>query len=227
LNTDRYLVIVAGGKGLRMGMDTPKQFLLVKGKPILMHTLERFIGSGISLPIILVIPEDQIKYWEQLCLTYNFDRTTLKVVAGGLSRDASVKNGLNELANDGIVGIHDGVRPLVSTDLIERAYRTAELTGSGIPAVALKESIRQKIDREWKHQDRALFQVIQTPQCFSVAKLKEAYGSVDSSKYTDDAAVYEAAGHPIVLVEGEYSNIKITTESDLPLLEYWLSKEKK
>jgi 2-C-methyl-D-erythritol 4-phosphate cytidylyltransferase len=218
------LVIVAGGKGLRMGTTVPKQFLIVGGKPLILYTLERFVSQGVKLPIVLVLPADQISAWEKLCEAYRVDTSTVQVVTGGETRDESVKNGLNVLPESGVVGIHDGVRPIVSAQLISRAYDSAERYGSGIPAVPLKESIRLKTDEHWKHQDRALFKVIQTPQCFDLKQLKKAYAQVKSSQFTDDAGVFEAAGFPVVLVDGEYSNIKITTESDLPVLEYWLNK---
>ncbi len=216
----KYAIIVAGGSGTRMGTDIPKQFLLLNGKPVLMHTLSKF--NGLSDEIILVLPEAQIAYWKELCAQYQFSLSH-KIVAGGNERFYSVLNGLSSITSEeGLVAIHDGVRPCVSVDLIQRTYEEATQYGSAIAAVKSKDSLRKVTPTGTEAVDRSHYFLVQTPQTFSLQKLKEAYHRSYQSFFTDDASVFEANGSAIQLVEGDYKNIKITTPEDLPLAELYL-----
>ncbi len=216
---NQYALVVAGGSGLRMGTEIPKQFLLLKGKPVLMHTLQKFSNCK---QIVLVLPEAQLAYWNELCTKYNFSLPHT-IVKGGNERFYSVLNGLNALPNDGLVAIHDGVRPCVSIDVINEAFATAEKLGNAIVAVPSKDSIRMVNDGKSVGVDRSKYYLIQTPQVFNLTLLKEAYSSTTyQTTFTDDASVFEQAGHSINLVKGEYTNIKITTPEDLPLAELFL-----
>lgn len=216
---NQYALVVAGGSGLRMGTDIPKQFLLLKGEPVLMHTLRKFKSCR---HIVLVLPAAQIVYWNELCAKYNFTLPHT-VVEGGNERFYSVLNGLNALPADGLVAIHDGVRPCVSIDVINEAFATAEKLGNAIVAVPSKDSIRMVDGGKSVAVDRSKYYLIQTPQVFNLSLLKEAYSSaVYQTTFTDDASVFEHAGYQINLVKGEYANIKITTPEDLPLAELFL-----
>lgn len=215
----RYALVVAGGKGIRMGSNTPKQFLLLKSMPILMRTLLQFHLCDTSINILLVLPAGEMSHWQELCLQYNF-AVPHQLVVGGGSRTKSVSNGLASIGNDeGLVAIHDGVRPLVDTQLIERCYNVAADKGNAIASVLLKDSIRWKEGKNNKAMDRSLFRLIQTPQTFWIGQIKEAYSTLSDGTMTDDASVLEAAGHDIHLVEGSYRNIKITTKEDILIAE--------
>lgn len=216
---NQYALVVAGGSGLRMGTEIPKQFLLLKGEPVLMHTLRKFKSCR---HIVLVLPAAQIGYWNELCAKYNFTLPHT-IVEGGNERFYSVLNGLNALPADGLVAIHDGVRPCVSKDVINEAFATAENLGNAIVAVPSKDSIRMVDDGKSVAVDRSKYYLIQTPQVFNLSLLKEAYSSTAyQTTFTDDASVFEHAGYQINLVKGEYANIKITTPEDLPLAELFL-----
>jgi 2-C-methyl-D-erythritol 4-phosphate cytidylyltransferase len=213
----RYALIVAGGKGLRMGSDIPKQFMLLNGLPVLMHTLRAFEKHCDEL--ILVLPKEQMDYWGKLCTDFDF-KIKHKMVFGGNTRFASVSNGLKSIKQDSLVAIHDGVRPLMSDDLIEQSYITAENDGSAVAAVKLKDTIRSFTTT----LDREQFRLVQTPQTFVSSKIIDAYefaSILDSEgkSFTDDASVYEKSGYQITLIEGEYKNIKITTPEDLLIAE--------
>ena len=206
-------LIVAGGKGERMNSAVPKQFLLLKGVPILMHTLKQFSHFK---KIVLVLPSTQFDYWHSLCNTYNF---TLKytLVAGGETRFHSVKNGLEKVEANSIVAIHDGVRPLVSTSLINRLISQAKDGVGVIPIVPVKDSFREVEGEKSIQIERSnLFQV-QTPQCFLSKDIKEAYAQNTSDIFTDDASVFESNGGGITTCLGESRNIKITTKEDLKI----------
>lgn len=209
-----YALIVAGGKGTRIKSKLPKQFLELDGKPILLHTLEAFIRYNESIQIILVLPDDDFPIWRSICERYHF---TYPVVLqkGGDTRFQSVKNGLEKIDGDGCVAIHDGVRPLVSEDIIGASFRLAAVHQSAVAAVRLKESIRMTDQDTTKSMDRSRFRLIQTPQTFNVALIKEAYQIKEDTSLTDDASVAERSGHLISLFEGSYENIKITTGEDL------------
>ncbi|MDD4921948.1 MAG: 2-C-methyl-D-erythritol 4-phosphate cytidylyltransferase [Bacteroidales bacterium] len=214
----RYAIIVAGGKGLRMGAAIPKQFLLLSGRPLLMHTIEAFYLSDPEISLILVLPESQQAYWKDLCSKYDF-KLPCQIVNGGDTRYESVKNGLALTGDKGLVAVHDGVRPFISPDLIERCYAAAAEFGAVVPVTQLTESIR-RLDGETSFSvRREIFRSVQTPQVFRVDLLKKAYLSSYSELFTDDASVVEAAGFKVELVEGNPENIKITTTIDLLMAE--------
>ena len=212
-----YAIIVAGGKGLRMGGDVPKQFLPINGKPILMHTIEAFRKALDGIEIILVLPADQHEYWQKLCKDYNFCSPEL-IAKGGETRFHSVKNGLALLPDDedAVVGIHDGVRPFVSKETIQRCYAAAAGGRAVVPVVPVVETIRQILpDGKSITRPRDEYRLVQTPQTFPLVMLKKAYEQPYSETFTDDASVVEAMGEEILMVEGNRENIKITTPSDL------------
>jgi 2-C-methyl-D-erythritol 4-phosphate cytidylyltransferase len=214
-----YAIIVAGGTGTRMGSGTPKQFIPLMGKPILMHTVEVFHSYSPECTLIVVLPENQILHWEELCRKHGF-RINHRVVRGGSSRFQSVKNGLALVEEENsLVAIHDGVRPLVRIEIISASFRLAELHGSAIAAVRLKESIRVTNKDGTRAMDRSSFRLIQTPQSFQFKLIRNAYELEETSDLTDDASVAEKMGVRISLFEGSYENIKITTPEDLILAE--------
>lgn len=209
-----YAVVVAGGSGTRMGTAMPKQFLEVGGRPVLARTLERLHAAVPLRRLILVLPQDQIGTWQQLAKSCGcvvpHDITT-----GGPTRFASVQNGLALLEGDGIVAIHDGVRPFVSAAVVRQSFEEAAAHGSALTVVHPKESLRQVLaDGRSVAAERAAFRIVQTPQTFDLSLIRAAYQQPDSG-FTDDASVAEAAGHPIRLIAGNYENIKITTPEDL------------
>ena len=215
-----YAIIVAGGKGLRMGGEVPKQFLPIEGKPILMHTIEAFRKALDGVEIVLVLPADQHNYWQKLCKDHNF--YTPKLIAkGGETRFHSVKNGLVLLPNDeeAVVGVHDGVRPFVSKETILRCYEAAAQGQAVVPVVPVVETVRQILhDGKSVTRPRDEYRLVQTPQVFPLNLLRKAYEQPYSESFTDDASVVEALGKEITMVEGNRENIKITTPSDLKLL---------
>ncbi len=216
-----YAVIVAGGKGLRMGGDVPKQFLPIGGKPVLMHTIEAFRRALDDVEIVLVLPADQHDYWQKLCKDYKFHSPEL-IAKGGETRFHSVKNGLALLPNDieAVVGVHDGVRPFVSKETIRRCFAAAAEGKAVVPVVAVVETVRQILpDGKSVTRPRDEYRLVQTPQTFPLALLKEAYQQPFSDAFTDDASVVEALGKDIVMIEGNRENIKITTPSDLRIAE--------
>lgn len=213
-----YALIVAGGKGTRIKSKLPKQFLELKGKPILIHTLEAFYRYSENITIILVLPEDDFAIWTDICKKYNFTRPVI-LQKGGETRFQSVKNGLEKIEGNGLVAIHDGVRPLVSEDIIGASFRLAAVHQSAVAAVRLKESIRMTDQDNTKAMDRSRFRLIQTPQTFSIELIKQAYQLKEDPTMTDDASVVEKLGHTISLFEGSYENIKITTPEDLIVAE--------
>jgi len=221
---NRYAVIVAGGSGSRMGSETPKQFLPIGNAPILMHTIKRFFTSNELVNIILVLPLEQIDRWHQLCEKYSFSIPHL-IVPGGKNRFQSVRNGLNSIGvNEGLVAIHDGVRPFISKRIIEETFAVAEKTGNAIAAVELKDSIRLIDKKGNKTVQREDYRIIQTPQTFKITQIRDAFHKADHDQFTDDASVAEASGYSIELVEGAYENIKITTPEDLAMAEAILKK---
>lgn len=221
---NRYAVIVAGGSGSRMGSETPKQFLPIGNAPILMHTIKRFFTSNELVNIILVLPLEQIDRWHQLCEKYSFSIPHL-IVPGGKNRFQSVRNGLNSIGvNEGLVAIHDGVRPFISKRIIEETFAAAEKTGNAIAAVELKDSIRLIDKKGNKTVNREDYRIIQTPQTFKISQIRDAFHKAENDQFTDDASVAEAAGYSIELVDGSYENIKITTPEDLAMAEAILKK---
>ncbi len=218
-------IIVAGGSGLRMGTEVPKQFLSIGQTPILMHTIRRFATAMPGIEIMVVLPETQTERWAQLCQKNQF-QIPHRVVFGGGSRFQSVKNGILAIDGEaGIVAIHDGVRPLVSREIIRASFESAEAKGSGVAAIELKDSIRRvKADGHTEALDRSTFRIMQTPQTFRLQELRQAFEQEEQPGFTDDAIVMENAGFPIVLIEGAYDNIKITTPEDIHLAESLLKK---
>ena len=216
-----FAIIVAGGSGSRMKSETPKQFIPLGNKPIIMQTVSRFLHFSDDVSIVLVLPEKEIQTWENLCNAYSFDQKKIKVVVGGATRFLSVKNGLQAIEGaTGIVAIHDGVRPVISRELIEKGFKTAQMHGNAIATVVLKDSIRKvNQDNSSTSLDRNEFRLVQTPQTFDLALIRNAYEQTDSVDFTDDASVAESAGQKITLIEGSYQNIKITTPEDLLLAE--------
>jgi 2-C-methyl-D-erythritol 4-phosphate cytidylyltransferase len=213
---------VAGGSGLRMQAAVPKQFLLLRELPVLMHTINRFHQTLPNAQLIVVLPEDQISYWKQLIVEHHFS-TPHQVVAGGETRFHSVKNGL-ALVDAGMVGVHDGVRPLVSGQTILRCFSAAEKSGAVVPVMPVNDSTRIVLsDGSNQALERSALRSIQTPQCFDVEKLKQAFEQNYRSDFTDDASVMEAAGFRIELVDGNEENIKITRPSDLKIAEIFLN----
>ena len=218
---DRYAILVAGGKGLRMGSDIPKQFLPLRGRPVLMHTIDVFRRTYPDIHIILVLPREQQDYWRQLCGQHDYD-VELCVADGGETRFHSVHNGLSLIPDDarGVVGVHDGVRPFVSPETIRRCFEAAEECGAVVPVVPVVETVRQVLaDGGSMTVDRNAYRLVQTPQTFDIQLLKNAYGQPFDPFFTDDASVVEAMGHPIKLVEGNNENIKLTNPADLKLAE--------
>jgi 2-C-methyl-D-erythritol 4-phosphate cytidylyltransferase len=218
MDQKEYALIVAGGKGTRIKSALPKQFLELNGKPILLHTIEAFLKYSSTLSIILVLPEEDFKIWEAICKKFNFV-TPIILQKGGETRFQSVKNGLDKIEGEGLVAIHDGVRPLVSADLIGASFRLATVHSSAVAAVRLKESIRITDQDNTKAVDRSKFRIIQTPQTFDLQLIKKAYQLKEDPSLTDDASVAEKSGHVISLFEGSYENIKITTAEDLIVAE--------
>ena len=209
------VLIVAGGKGLRIGSDLPKQFLPIGGKPVLMHTIEAFHHFDRTMKIILVLPQEQQTYWQELCAKHSFviEHT---VVDGGETRFHSVKNGL-ACVNSGLVGVHDGVRPFVSPEVIKRCYELAAIKKAVIPVIDVVETVRHITETGSETVSRNDYKLVQTPQVFDAELLKQAYAQEYTPFFTDDASVVEAMGIPVCLVEGNRENIKITTPFDLKI----------
>ena len=213
------MIVVAGGSGKRMGGDIPKQFLLIHGKPLLMRTIERIHIYDANIGIILVLPESQMSYWELLCQEYEF-RIPCKVVAGGSERFYSVKNALDYVPDNCLVGVHDGVRPFVSSATLDALFSSMQASKATIPVVPPHESIRIANTEGTAIVDRNTVKLVQTPQCFHSSVLKKAYNSEYKPIFTDDASVVEMVlGVPISLVEGNRENIKITTPFDIVVAE--------
>ena len=211
-----YAVIVAGGKGLRMGGEKPKQFQDLKGRPVLMHTLERFREALPEGKLILVLPESWMTMWRDLCHRHAFD-IDHELVKGGETRFHSVKNGLDAIrGEEGVVAVHDGVRPFVAVDVIRECVKQALTGACVVPVIAPVESVRLKQGDTDRTQsiDRNLCLLVQTPQVFPLNRLRQAYSQPYQSLFTDDASVVEADGGQVEVVEGNRENIKLTTPFD-------------
>ena len=215
-----YIIIVAGGKGLRMGSDIPKQFLPIGGKPVLMRTLERFRQYSPTLQIILVLPKAQQDYWQKLCKEYAFD-IDYQLADGGETRFHSVQNGLAKIPDNaqGVVGVHDGVRPFPSIDVIRNCYETAREKKAVIPVIPVVETVRHLKGDTSVTVPRNDYRLVQTPQTFDIQLLKAANRQPYNDGFTDDASVVETFGFNITFVEGNRENIKITTPYDLKIAE--------
>lgn len=219
------VIIVAGGKGLRMGGDIPKQFLPVGGKPILMRTIDRFLQYDEKMQVVLVLPESQQEYWRTLCDEYHFSQP-YTLANGGETRFHSVKNGLAFVSPDAtLIGVHDGVRPFVSLDTIRATYEEAARSEAVVPVIEVVETLRcvspSSLGAEGASVTvpRSDYRLVQTPQVFSASLLRQAYEQPYTDFFTDDASVVERFGHPVTLVLGNRENIKITTPFDLTIAE--------
>ena len=211
------VIIVAGGKGLRMGGDIPKQFLPVGGKPILMRTIDRFLQYDEKMQVVLVLPESQQDYWRTLCDEYHFSQP-YTLANGGETRFHSVKNGLTKVSPDAqLIGVHDGVRPFVSLDTIRATYEEAARSEAVVPVIEVVETVRQLVDGKSVTVPRSDYRLVQTPQVFSSSLFRQAYAQPYTDFFTDDASVVERFGHPVTLVPGNRENIKITTPFDLTI----------
>ena len=214
----RYVVIVAGGQGVRMGADRPKQFLEIGGKPILRHTIERFLAFDPSFEVIVVLPSAQKEWWRDYCRQSGF-LERYSIVSGGITRFHSVQNALQYVVGQGLVAVHDGVRPLVSRPLLERIFAAAEEAPAVIPAVPVVESVRRVEEDASVPVNRDGLVLVQTPQVFAADVLKKAYDQPFSPSFTDDASVVEASGVRVHVVPGDRMNLKITTPEDLQFAE--------
>lgn len=220
-----YAVIVAGGTGSRMQTDTPKQFLLLNGKPVMMHTISAFAASAQKPTIILVLNGQYFDLWKRLCEKHSFE-IDCKLVAGGKNRFGSVKNALDTITENSVIAIHDAVRPLISPDIISKAYQLALEKGNAVVAVPSKDSVRLQIPNGFsQHLNRSEVFLVQTPQTFQSALIKKAYEQEYSEHFTDDASVAERSGVLINLLAGDPDNFKITFAEDLLIAELLLTKK--
>lgn len=218
-----FAIIVAGGTGSRMKSDIPKQFIAVNGFPVLMHTINAFRRYSKEIFIIVVLPENQISFWNDLCQKHTFTENH-EVISGGTTRFDSVKNGLDSInLAEALIAVHDGVRPVIDPDIVANSFKTAAEYGTAVTSVPLKDSIRTiGANDKTEAQDRNLFRLIQTPQTFRLDWMRSAFAHPYQPGFTDCASVLEAAGYPIRLIEGAYENIKITTPEDLKWAEVYL-----
>jgi len=220
----RSVIIVAGGTGTRMGSKIPKQFLDLNGKPVLMRTIEKFFQFDPEIEIILVLPLDEVPHWDKLCIRYKFF-IKHQIAFGGESRYHSVKSGMSMVIPGSLIGIHDGVRPLVSNATIRRCYETAEMEGNAIPAITSTESVRYVKNSQNHYVARKDIKLIQTPQVFQWNQVQNAYDLEFKEKFTDDSSVVESMGFSINLVAGNPENIKITTPLDMKIAELLIDPE--
>jgi len=219
MKSTRYVIVVAAGSGKRMGAPLPKQFLSVKGKPLLMHTLTRLHEFDSAINLLLVLNPDFVAFWEEQIAQHNF-LVPHKIVAGGEERFHSVRCALDVIDDlTAVVGIHDGVRPLVSVDTLTRCFDAAEEHGNAVPVIAVNDSLRELSEHGNFAVERSRYRIVQTPQCFRLSVLKPAFNRPFSPTFTDDASVFEASGNSVHLVEGNRDNLKITTPEDLHWLE--------
>jgi 2-C-methyl-D-erythritol 4-phosphate cytidylyltransferase len=218
---DLNVIIVAGGIGKRMHTETPKQFLQISGKPILLHTLEKFYNFSKDAKIIVVLPKPFIEFWKSLCKKHVCS-INHQLVEGGETRFHSVKNGLNHITQNSLVAVHDGVRPLVNNNTLENVISKAQNSGNAIPVVKINESLRIIEEEHSSPVNRLNYRLVQTPQCFHSDLILKAYNQEFNESFTDDASVVEALGVKINLVEGNYENIKITRPVDLKFAEAFI-----
>jgi len=221
-----YIIIVAGGKGLRMRTEIPKQFLPIGGKPVLMHTIERFREYDKDLNIILVLPREQQKYWHRLCGEHSF-RIEHRIADGGATRFDSSKNGLALVPANagGVVGIHDGVRPFVSVEVIHNCFETARKSLAAIPVMPVTDTLRfVGGDGAARNVLRSDYRIVQTPQVFTVSLAKKAFNQSYRDTFTDDASVVESLGCAVTMVDGNRENIKITTPFDMMIADFQLNQ---
>lgn len=216
---DKYVIIVAGGSGTRMGTEVPKQFLPLHSKPIIVYSIEKFTHAVQDIKVIVVLPKHSLAQWDEIKNKY-LPSLNIKTIVGGETRFHSVKNGLKEIEGKaGIVAVHDAVRPLVDEQVIQNAFKEAETSGAAIPVVEIVDSIRRVENGAHHFEDRSKYRIVQTPQCFKVEILKKSYLQEYSSNFTDDATVVESTGRKVALVEGNKENIKITHPADIKVAE--------
>jgi 2-C-methyl-D-erythritol 4-phosphate cytidylyltransferase len=219
----RSVLIVAGGRGRRMGGETPKQFLLLGGRPVLMRTLECFHCRDAGTDCVVALPAELHDLWREMCRDFDC-RAPHRLAAGGETRFHSVQNALDSVYGNGWVAVHDGVRPFVSSQLIETCFATAERFGAAVPALPVTDSLRRMEEGGGSVPiDRSRYLAVQTPQVFRADWLRGAYRQKYSPAFTDDASAVEACGHPVGIVAGERENIKITTPFDLQIAEALLN----
>jgi 2-C-methyl-D-erythritol 4-phosphate cytidylyltransferase len=224
----KYVLILAGGKGDRIKSEIPKQFITIAGKPVLMHTISQFYNYIHRIEIILILPSNYLKLWDELCKKYNFN-IKHKIIKGGKTRFYSVKNGLSAINKnkESMVAVHDGVRPVLNKKTISKLFSYAEKYGNAVPCVTITDSIRKiiRLNQNNISIDRNNLRAIQTPQCFKLSILEKAYSQNYNKNFTDDANVVESIGEKIHLINGNIENIKITTPVDLLIAETLLNKK--
>lgn len=223
-----YTIIVAGGSGSRMKSEIPKQFLPLNGKPILIHTVEKFLQIP-DIQVIVVLPKNDIEYWNEITASNEIIQSfkdSIVITVGGASRFQSVKNGLSNIKTDGLVAVHDGVRPLINIEIIQKSYEVAAEKGTAVTSVWVKDSVRQFDENgESVALDRTKLKLIQTPQTFQVSLMKKAFEVEEQAFFTDCASVLEFTGEKITLIDGAYENIKITTPEDMLVAEAFLLQQ--
>ncbi len=219
----KYAIIVAGGSGVRMGSELPKQFIEINGLPILMHTINCFYSYNALIKLIIVLPQSQQNFWQQLIKLHNFNVQHV-VATGGQTRFHSVKNGLEFVTGPGLIAVHDGVRPLVNHQTIERCFLAAQKSGAVVPVCHVSESLRMVTNNGSVAVNRDNYFTVQTPQVFDAQLLQKAYNTNFVNTFTDDASVVEAFGHKISMVDGNVENIKITRKIDLVIASTLLPK---
>lgn len=228
----KYIIVVAGGKGLRMGGEVPKQFQVIGNKPVLMVTLERLHAIDPAMQLVLVLPAEQFDLWKEMCRQYEF-AVPLLLTQGGATRFHSVQNGLAQVddIDEALVGVHDGVRPFVSQRVIDDCFREAWIHGAAIPMIDLQDSLRHIVGADGVTEvvPRDRYRLVQTPQVFKLSVLRKAYEQRFVETFTDDASVVEASGKDVVAVEGNRENIKLTTPFDMlvarTLMECWIPQQ--
>ena len=220
----KFALIVAGGSGSRMNNNIPKQFIEINGRPVLMHTFDTFFKYDPNLEFILVLPQEHIQLWNSLCKLHRFVLNH-KIAFGGNTRFQSVKNGLDKISEEGIVFIHDGVRPLVSGQTLKNCFETATEKGNALPVIPVTESVRVKEEQTSRAVDRSKYFLVQTPQTFRTDIILNAYKQTENNLFTDDASGLESLGETIYMVEGNRENIKITFPEDLILAGIYLGKK--
>jgi len=219
----RAVIIVAGGTGKRMGVEKPKQFLDLGGRPMIFHTIEIFLKYDNQIEVIVGLQDEYLDYWKNLCKDHSF-KIIHRVSPGGKTRFHTVQNALPGLGENSVVAVHDAVRPLVSIDTIEGCFQTATSMGTAVPCIEIPDSVRRIEGKRNSPVDRSVLRMIQTPQVFQLKILKEAYKLKYRKGFTDDASVVEQAGYPVNLVAGNRENIKITTRTDYLMAEKILTE---
>ena len=218
-----FVIIVAGGVGLRMKTDIPKQFMEICGKPVIFHSIMAFLDACEGVNLVIVLCPSQMERWRQLCEIHNF-MMPHQIAQGGATRFHSVKNGLSLIPDKGLVAIHDAVRPLVSRQTIINCFSEAEKYGSAVPTIPVVDTIREVSQQTNRTLNRSSLRQIQTPQVFDIARIKKAYQQEYSEAFTDCASVFESDDNTVHLTNGNIENIKITTQNDLVIAEALFSR---